>query len=53
MRECIARLIKCGMPRDIAVCICKLYAIKDDWHGMQKYVEAIEEETKYREEEEW
>ena len=53
MRDCIARLIKCGMPREVAVCICKTFARSNDFLGMLRYVDSIEEETKYKEWEEW
>ena len=53
MRECIARLIDCGMPREVAVCVCRTYARRNDFIGMKQYVESIEEEIKYREWEEW
>ena len=53
MRHYIARLVKCGIPRDIAVCVCKSFAWEKDWKGMERYVEAVEEESKYREDEEW
>lgn len=53
MRECIARLIKCGMPRDVAVAVCRSFARDADWHGMEQYVDFVEEETRFREDEEW
>ncbi len=53
MRECIARLIKCGMPRDVALAICRSYARRRDWYGMEQYVYSVEQETKEREDEEW
>jgi len=53
MRDCIARLIKCGMPREIALCVCKTFARANDFIGMERYVESVEEETRYREWQEW
>ena len=53
MRDYIARLIRCGMPRDIAVCICRSYAKNNDWKGLYDYVYSVEMEVKEREEEEW
>lgn len=53
MRDCIARLIKCGMPRDVAVCICKTFVRDGNLFELERYVESIEEETKYKEWEEW
>ena len=53
MKDYIARLIKCGMPRDVAVCIVRQYAKRNDWINLESYVYSVEEETKYREEEPW
>ena len=53
MKDCIARLIKCGMPRDVAVCICKTFMRDNNLYALQQYVESVEEETKYKEWEEW
>ena len=53
MRDYIARLVKCGMPRDIAVCICRSYARKGDWHGLYQYVYSVEEEVKERDDGQW
>lgn len=52
MHDAIKRLIRCGMPTDIAVCICRNYAKNKDWYGLEQYVYSVEEEAKYREEEE-
>ena len=53
MKECIARLINCGMPREVAVCVCRTYARGNDFKGMEQYVESVEKETEYREWAEW
>ena len=53
MRDYIARLIRCGMPRDIAVCVCHSYAKKNDWYGLHQYVYSVEQEVAERDEEEW
>ena len=51
MREYIARLIKSGMDRDVAVCVCSTYAKRKDFDGLKEYVEAVEEENYYNTEE--
>ena len=53
MREYVARLIKCGMPRDIALCVCRSFVKKGDWRGLHQYVYEVEEEVKEREDDEW
>lgn len=53
MKDYITRLIDCGMPRDIAVCIVRQYAKRNDWVNLEAYVYSVEEETKYKEEEQW
>ena len=50
MREYIVRLIKCGMPREIALCVCRSFAKRRDWYGLEQYVYSVEQETKEREE---
>ena len=44
MNKLIARLIKAGMPREIAVFMCRRY--KGDQHGFELYVESIEKQEK-------
>ena len=46
MREYIIRLIDCGMPRDVAVCVCRIFARRNDYCGLEEYVYSVEEETK-------
>lgn len=41
MNKLIARLIDCGMTRDIALCMYRRY--KGDPHGFELYVESVEE----------
>lgn len=53
MKDYVARLVKCGMPRDIALCICRNYSKKNDWYGLEQYVYSVEMETKERDDEEW
>jgi len=40
MNKLIARLIDCGMPRDIAVFMCRRY--KGHPHEFELYVESVE-----------
>ena len=44
MNKLIARLIDCGMPREIALCMYRQY--KDRPHEFELYVESIEREEK-------
>ena len=53
MREYIARLIDCGMPRDVAIAACRSFAREGDWYGVKQYVNFVEEETKEGDDEEW
>ena len=53
MREWIARILRCGMPRDVAVCICGQYAKRKDWLGLENYVYSVEEETRERDDDAW
>ena len=47
MNKLIARLIDCGMSREVALCMYRRY--KDKPHEFELYVEKIEEQ--YKEEE--
>ena len=47
MNKLIARLIDCGMTREVALCMYRQY--KDNPHEFELYVEKIEEQ--YKEEE--
>lgn len=53
MREYIARLIRCGIPREIAVCVCQSYGKRKDWYGLEQYIYSVEQETKEREDDDW
>ena len=44
MNKLIARLINAGMPREIAVFMCRKF--KGDQHGFELYVESIEEQER-------
>ncbi|MBO7625733.1 MAG: hypothetical protein J6S82_10605 [Bacteroidales bacterium] len=41
MNKLIARLIDCGMTREVALCIYRMY--KHDPHEFELYVESVEE----------
>lgn len=41
MRQYIARLIATGMPRKIAVCMCRYFRSRSE---LEKYVEGVEAE---------
>lgn len=44
MHEMVARLIACGMPREVAVCACKHFKQRGDL-ALARYVEAVEDES--------
>ena len=50
MRELIARLINCGFERETAVTIACTFRRTKNLHDLEKYVEAVEEEIRYKEE---
>lgn len=43
MQEMIARLIDCGMPRSVAVCVCNYF--KADPKKLACYVDEVEKEA--------
>lgn len=47
MHRYIARLIDCGFSRDTAVFICRGYARRGDFHGLELFIEEIEAEQQY------
>ena len=49
MNRLIARLIDCGMPREIAVCMMRYY--KGRPHDFELYVESVEESSREQMEE--
>ena len=53
MREYIARLIRCGMPREVAVCVCRQFFRRKEYKELDYYVDAVEKENKQREDDEW
>ena len=44
MNRLVARLIDCGMPRDIAVCMMRQFHGRP--HDFELYVESVEGETR-------
>ena len=52
MRELIARLIDCGFQRDMAVAVACIYRDRHGIYELERYVESVEEECRYKEEEE-
>ena len=48
MRELIARLIECGVPRPTAVFLCRYFAKHGGLKRFEQYVEAVEGETRVR-----
>ena len=45
MHEFIARLIRTGMPRKVAACVCADFARRGKMIELEKYVEAVEKEN--------
>ena len=43
MNKLVARLIDCGMPRKVALCVLRQFA---DLHAAERYVEEIEEASR-------
>lgn len=46
MNKLIARLIDCGIPREIALAVYRSYKRQGDLFGFERYVESVEEETR-------
>lgn len=44
MGKLIARLIDCGMSRDVALAVYRSYLRMNDLLGFERYVESVEEE---------
>lgn len=42
MRRYIARLVRCGIPRLTAICICRYYKRQGRMDLLKRYVEAVE-----------
>ena len=50
MNKLIARLIDCGMPREVALAIYRSYKREHNLPEFEIYVEGVEEECKMQEE---
>ena len=50
MNKLIARLIDCGMPREVALAVYRTFKRRGDLFGFERYVESVEEETRLQEE---
>ena len=50
MDKLIARLIDCGMPREVALAVFRSYKRRKDLWGFERYVESVEEEKRTQEE---
>lgn len=44
MREFVARLIKCGIPRMTALCICNYFKRRHQIDELKHYIDAVERE---------
>lgn len=43
MNKLIARLIDCGMTRDVALCVYRDFKRRGKLHEFERYVEGVEE----------
>ena len=50
MNQLIARLIKAGMPRDVALAVYRSFKRFNNLYGFERYVESVETESRYQEE---
>ena len=46
MNKLIARLINCGMPREVALAVYRNYKRNSNLHELERYVESVEEECR-------
>ena len=53
MNKLIARLIDCGMTRDVALCIYGQYKRRGDLYGFERYVESVEQASQENQEDWW
>ena len=53
MNKLIARLIDCGMPREVALAIYHSFKRDSNLFEFERYVEGVEEECREREEYAW
>ena len=49
MNKLIARLIDCGMPREVALAVYRCFKRKGNLNGFELYVEDVERENKIQE----
>lgn len=50
MNKLIARLIDCGMPREVALAVYRSFKRSGDLFEFERYVAGVEEENKTQEE---
>lgn len=50
MNKLIARLIDCGMPREVALAVYRSFKRSGDLYEFERYVIGVEEESKIQEE---
>ena len=46
MNKLIARLIDCGMSRDVALAVFRFYKRQHNLHDFERYVESVEDECR-------
>ena len=46
MNKLIARLIRCGMPREVALAIYRSYKRENNLFEFERYVDGVEEECR-------
>ena len=49
MNKLIARLIDCGMPREVALAVYRSFKRSRNMFEFERYVEGVEEETRVQE----
>ena len=49
MNKLIARLIDCGMPREVALAVYHNFKRHNNLFGFERYVDSVEQETKVQE----
>ena len=50
MNKLIARLIDCGIPREVALAVYRSYRRSNDLYEFERYVEYVENECRFQEE---
>ena len=46
MNKLIARLIDAGMPREVAIAVCRDFVRHATMYELERYVESVEEESR-------